>query len=217
MEENKRIEQLEEEVNYLKKNNKSFFKSTIIGMIVVGALGSGLWSNICTPIFEFLSAQLSDIIPLISKNMMNGTYVKVSKGLHEDYSLQMYMGFMVILMSAYLILWKRISLEDTIQNADTSKIRNSLRSFFNSKKFVLFMTVFAWIFCIFSIGESIYINSTITQTLNNIEIVSPYINDEEYKYLKSKFYSIKGTSDYDKLVEELNAIAKENNIILKDK
>ncbi len=58
-----------------------------------------------------------------------------------------------------------------------------------------------------------YVNKAITSTTNNIEIVSPYISEEEYKYLKSDFYSIQTREDFDMLHETLDNIAQKHNLI----
>ena len=51
--------------------------------------------------------------------------------------------------------------------------------------------------------------------LRNIEIIAPYISDEEYKTLKSDFYQMEDIGDYNSLQNELNYIAKKNSLNLK--
>lgn len=68
----------------------------------------------------------------------------------------------------------------------------------------------------FSYSRTLFINRAITITTNNIEIVSPYISDHDYKKLKSDFYSIQNKDDYDKLQQTLNTVAKEHSLILKE-
>lgn len=75
------------------------------------------------------------------------------------------------------------------------------------------------IFCICSLfffyARCLFINNAITKATNNIEIVSPYITDIEYKQLKSDFYSIKNRDDYNALMDTLADIADANSITLK--
>lgn len=52
-------------------------------------------------------------------------------------------------------------------------------------------------------------------TLREIEIISPYISENEYRQLKSDFYSIENKNDYDSLLREIQRIADENLINLK--
>lgn len=49
----------------------------------------------------------------------------------------------------------------------------------------------------------------------NIEIVSPYVSDFEYKKLKSDFYSMNTYDEYAAIKLTLNKIAEDNNLTLK--
>lgn len=60
-----------------------------------------------------------------------------------------------------------------------------------------------------------YTRHTAIRITNNIEIVSPYISDLEYKTLKSNFYSLSSKQDYDELVLQIEKFANENNLKLK--
>ena len=60
-----------------------------------------------------------------------------------------------------------------------------------------------------------FINNCQTKTLCNIEIVSAYISDEEYKQLNSYFYSITTKNEYDTLQEVLNNIADHYSLTLR--
>ena len=62
--------------------------------------------------------------------------------------------------------------------------------------------------------QTIYVNKTVTALTNNIEIVSPYISDLEYKKLKSAFHLMNSRADYDSLCDSLNKIADENQLQL---
>ena len=61
-----------------------------------------------------------------------------------------------------------------------------------------------------------YINHTITRTMNNIEIVSPYISDQEYKLLNSKFHSMESSNDFKELYSQLEKYAVSANVKLKE-
>ena len=51
--------------------------------------------------------------------------------------------------------------------------------------------------------------------MNNIEIVSPYISDIEYKQFKSSFHLIENKEDYDNLYSQLERVAASYSIQLK--
>lgn len=64
-------------------------------------------------------------------------------------------------------------------------------------------------------AQTAFIRNQITALTNNIEIVSPYITDLEYKQLKSTFYSMENSEDYNELIESLSDIATEYSLKLK--
>lgn len=72
------------------------------------------------------------------------------------------------------------------------------------------------IMILFSEMAQIYEASISTVTRTNIEIVSPYISDQEYKQLKSDFFLIKTKDDYDNLQKELEIISENNQVDLKE-
>ena len=67
----------------------------------------------------------------------------------------------------------------------------------------------------FTYLSDLYIYKQATTTYTNIEIVSPYISDQEYKALKSQFHLISNENDFDKLTLAIDNIAKRNSIELK--
>ncbi len=75
--------------------------------------------------------------------------------------------------------------------------------------------VFSALFLLFIYGKQVFISSAIAKTTSNIEIISPYITDTEYKQLKSRYHSISSKSDFDSLTATLNEIATEHSIVLK--
>ena len=87
----------------------------------------------------------------------------------------------------------------------------------NNFSYILCITWFCLFafFITFTYGKNLYILNKITVMTNNIEIVSPYISDKEYKELKSDFHCIESLDDYNKLDDKLNTIAEKNSLKLK--
>lgn len=76
--------------------------------------------------------------------------------------------------------------------------------------------VFLIIVLLFLYSRNVYIAKKVTVLTNNIEIVSPYISDMEYKQLKSDFHSIQTKKDYEDLTNSLAEVAEINCIDLKE-
>jgi hypothetical protein len=75
--------------------------------------------------------------------------------------------------------------------------------------------VIARLFALTFLIQQSYVTETALKLTNNIEIVSPYVSDLEYKQLKSEFHSMQSRSDYDNLVFKLDSIGSENHLRLK--
>ena len=72
-----------------------------------------------------------------------------------------------------------------------------------------------WIVTIAFLSLTNFVNHTMIRLTNNIEIVAPYVTDEEYKYLKSDFTLMKNYNDFCELTNTLNKYASDNNVTLK--
>ena len=60
-----------------------------------------------------------------------------------------------------------------------------------------------------------FVNLNITKLTNNIEIIAPYIGDQEYKILKSNYHSISSRSDFDSFNNLLIEYAERADVKLK--
>ncbi len=78
------------------------------------------------------------------------------------------------------------------------------------------ITFIAYILLIYAYARTTFVNGKITSMMNNIEIISPYISDTEYKHFKSSFHLIKNKDDYDNLYSQLEQIASIYSIELKE-
>lgn len=110
-------------------------------------------------------------------------------------------------------------IQDSTEN-NKNEIQSEINSLRNKVKKDFFITILPLIACMlflmFTYSKTSFINKKITVLTNNIDIVSPYISDSEYKKLKSDFHSINDSDDYFSLLSRLNAIADKNSIKLKE-
>ena len=82
-------------------------------------------------------------------------------------------------------------------------------------KALLFCTYFLVAILVFVYMQYAFVNAKIISSTNNIEIVSPFVSDQEYRQLKSEFHLIQNSNDYEKLYDKLQDIADKNDIKLK--
>ena len=99
---------------------------------------------------------------------------------------------------------------------DLDNFEMNVNNSHKKRSFILkLVTAILLFIMIFLYAQQSFINTAITKALSNIEIVSPYISESEYRHLKSDFYSINNHEDYDLLFHTLEEIADANSINLK--
>ena len=212
--------------------------NSIITLILIPLLITALWEKLLGPLFDIFLNWLSAFGGEFLQAFIDLIYTYVATGRPVDTSRYIFM----ILVSFLLIELTMISSKGIKSYKNLVNRQNELINPTDSKPMVpakkeqtdleklndivKHAKLFSWFYVIFtvcywamyfvftmSVG---YINNTITKLTNNIEIVAPYIEDSEYKLLKSSFYSMDSADDYQSLVTELNRIAEINGIELKD-
>jgi len=156
--------------------------------------------KILTPAYTFTINQLFSTGSAFTQFISNLFYSRISEGVYINIS------FYIFIVIISLILIKIVNpciprnlpcdVAQTEASCQKSTCQFSQRvkclfiDLLNQTKFKQFSFITLYIVFIFLILTTNFINKTITQTMNNIEIVSPYISDYDYKMLKSN-YSIK--------------------------
>lgn len=108
---------------------------------------------------------------------------------------------------------------DDSERQDLETLKKQVKKKIRSTNFIFldvtFLSLVLLLAITFFYGQSIFIRNKTVALTNNIEIVSPYITDVEYKQLKSNFHSIETQSDYNVLVEKLEIISDKYSLKLK--
>jgi hypothetical protein len=215
----------------------NYFKSSaMISAIAIGIIGSALWEKIISPLSSFIFLQVLNISSKISETYTNNIYKSISKGFHEESSLLLLSCFLAIFLAycfytligasfaknKYYHLYEKIHNPDYKSDKDKPIDLPSLKS--KSKKLLftskilfiilIFLTLSYVVLFLYYFGRMTFINSSISKTLNNIEILSPYVSDYDYKMLKSKFHLIRNKLDYDALSSEIEDLLTTYSIIL---
>jgi hypothetical protein len=78
----------------------------ISGSLLIGALGSGLWNGVFSPIFTFIGRGLMSLLTLFYSSERDDVYDRTAVGLHELSSNLMLMifGFLFLLFPIFLYL-----------------------------------------------------------------------------------------------------------------
>jgi len=200
----------------------------LIGIIVVGALGSMLWEVGLSPLFHMCFQGINYVLVLLSSGYENNIYKMASYGFYEGYSLNLYIMLYVVMISAYFILFiyseqfhrdramRTMTSEKLKIEIEKSKLMSLELSKILNKKLLGVGLIFLIIIGLYQGTIHTTVNRVVTETRNNIEIVAPYIEDNEYKGLYSEFYNMDSKADYNKLKGELTTIYEKTNMNYKE-
>jgi hypothetical protein len=213
--------------------NNKYIKILVI--ILLGALGSGVWEYLIKPSFETISESTLNIITFGIKSFQNDLYSEIAVGLYERGSL----NGLSLLTSIYtmggifLILYSKNLVFE--KNSDIDNLKNSLTTTsFDEQKEIIenFMIDLKkrlrklYYFLFFIITTSIliyqfnslrlsYINKSIASYNQFKNISRPYISQKELLLIESNFALIKNKNDYERIIEELKKVIEINNLNIK--
>ena len=173
---------------------------SIVATIVLGALGSAFWEVCLKDIF---SSFVNKLIPYLMQCFNDSFYSRVSRGLNTTSfnSFSYIMILFVIMITFPCDFFTRI-FHSNQKDPQKRILQNIL-----------------YLSCFFAIMYNFFVvalvSNTARDTINNIEIVAPYITDMEYKQLRADFFQMDSKSDYQSLVEKLESIAESHGLQLK--
>jgi hypothetical protein len=184
----------------------------IIGTIFLGALGSGLWQIVLSPLVYKVGKVFLNLLSPFFIFFINNIYIEIAKGLHESHSLAL-LGLFVGGCTGFLgtIVFIHIYLRNKVGSD------KSLPNLLANKK-IYYTWVMAAVFSISFLTGSYfiegYVNVSITRFEQTLDICSPYITQSEVLEFRSQFAQIKSRIDYENIINSLRDIAKDNKLCL---
>lgn len=179
----------------MKKNHDKFFQW--LSAIAIGLVGSALWEIIFSPLTQKI-INLIVMVPAKISSSFSSYYVESITSADSQY---LSIGIRKFIWVVLIFL--------TIFDFNILQIKKKSTWLWNYMRILIF---------IFFTLDTMYDSQVYSEAhsfLRNIEIVAPYISDEEYKAIKSNFYQMENIDDYNSLQNELDSIARKNNLKLK--
>jgi hypothetical protein len=195
-------------------NKKGKWILGIFGSLVIGALGSGLWNGVFSPVLTTIGRGLMSLLTLVYSSERDDVYDRAAVGLHELPSNLMLMMVGGIMLTApvftYLIFSKQKSSENLATKTKEElkeKIKQNKRQIFWLLTTSFCLSAFLFMLLLFLA----YSNTVISRFNQELAIVSPYITEQQHQIFQSRFASMKTRAEFVKLFDELNKIAEENS------
>jgi hypothetical protein len=190
---------------------------SILGAILIGAFGSGLWQHVLHPLLWSAFKFALDVGTLGIETFKDEIYQQIAQGYHAEESLLLLrmttstlvgvLGFAIGAVTAFIIfkLKKRVPEE--------TKLLPFLSSRFFLYGFIIFL-IGVSSYLIIAGARIEYINKGITHFNQCKTIVSPYISEQNRLELQSKFAMIRNRKDYVYLLDNMEQIANKNKVPL---
>jgi len=192
----------------MKKAIKIFL--TLLGTLVLGALGSGLWERVFSRCFDWLVTTSVNMMSRLVANYQDSIYADVSNGFNEYSAVFVHILILMLLPTMYFYIWVRHPLSK--QTSD-----NHVREFIRSRRgyYTLgFVTLSLFVTFAISSFKILYTNRIVTHSLKSIDMIAPHLTELEQRRLMAEFRSIVTKKDYDTFATHLASLAKTNGVVL---
>lgn len=214
------------------KNSKLKWILAIVGTVILGAIGSGLWTLLFDPISRWVGRALFAIATLGLNALRTDVYASVAKGLHEQASLLMVAYFLLLVFGFFgfymgTLLGRKIATRDTAKvisqmerdNPDTDDREKRIIVALEARyiaalrklnKSLMFLFIVVAVFCSFQLFTLNYANSAVTHFKQCLAICEPYVSEVESKHFRSRFAQIESREHYESLLRDICKVVVAN-------
>ncbi|HAS6364103.1 TPA: hypothetical protein RQJ98_004405 [Vibrio vulnificus] len=174
----------------MNKMLKVFF--TFCGTIFVGAIGSGVWEKLLSPMFSYLLGTITYFLSTMSKTYENSIYENASTISYEGQS-----GVILILGMIFLGFACIFSATKTLDNNLFANAANRALSMYIKGWSGLAVGVTILVFSMFMLSKQTSVFKVRQYSVKSMHIIRPYIGEDKYYKLYSDYLLVKGKDDFD--------------------
>lgn len=176
----------------------------LIGSILIGGIGSGVWEKILSPLFNFISNSITTILSFLSSTYSDSLYQSATHVYKTNNPSLLLIYIISILFFIYALNSKK----------DNNFINGLVKA---SKIYIQGWTgvVFAGsllILSIFFVTRYDAINTIRSYSQQQMEVLRPYIGEEKYLRLRSDYLQIQNKHDFEKFLLNLYKDSESANI-----
>jgi len=185
----------------------------ILGTVILGAIGSGIWARIGEPLANLLTSSVINGINLFFSSYKDSIYIRASYGFREYSANALLQYFIFILAMIFMLLvvfnpW-------LTDRYPVGALRNKINHFFRSGRgfllqgVILFTVLFA---CVVMYTRISYVNRVITYAQTSIDRLAPFLTNQEEEELLAEFRSVRSAEDYYKFYDRLLKLYSDHGI-----
>lgn len=180
----------------------------LIGAVIIGAIGSGVWEKLLSPALSYISNSITSALASISTSFSDGIYKTASNlGVTCDSGVESLLFLSMIFFA--LFIYVLYTLRE--RNQAFRVIHKMLVLPFQGITGLLYVVPIL-IFLLIVDSRAYTIVQIQHYSTKQMEIVRPYIGENKYLVLRSQFLSMQRREDFEKFLNDLYAISKEHSI-----
>jgi len=179
----------------------------IIGTILLGAIGSGVWDWVLSDFFSWLGSSAIALASSVSQTYLDSLYSDVWRGEEYTFLKDIFTYTFIIYLSIPFLAVFIVRQKKNNTNGSKRKRKPNLY-------FVLFLGFSVLVMLTIKIWQTEFTVKTASVLQANIVIVSPYIDNQAKLSLEAKFRTIDTQGKALELKNSLETIAKNKNVSL---
>jgi hypothetical protein len=181
----------------------------ILATILLGALGSGLWSVVFEPTLGWCGKAFLTLVTLGVSAARDSVYARAARG-YVEFPSVILMEFMVLLFAASALTWVLLNLPWASKPQPAEKAHRAARLLRWQLLFICLGSAIVVVQCEM-VGYAMKVHSYFRQSLT---ICRPFIPQHDENVLSSRYARMKTRNDFVLLYGELQNIAQTNNVEL---
>lgn len=186
---------------------------TVLGAIVLGAIGSGLWDRMGDPILQMLSGAVINGIDLVVGSYKDTIYRQASYGFREypsTFLFKIFIFFLTALYLAVVVSHPAVSRGERAQNLG-GRARKAIRS--RGGFFLLVALALVALSSFYATSTQLsYTNRVILFAEVSIDRLAPFLTDQEEEELLASFRSVRSAADYYLFYDRIIALHEANRL-----
>jgi hypothetical protein len=206
----------------------------VVGTVFLGAIGSGFWQHLGDPLYSTARDGVLNLATLGLTTLKDLIYADVARGFSEAAStrtqedLAFWFSYVLLGVLTLATLFYRetkrrfqnlTDKSDTAQNELTLEqrakgVRRSLRHMGLVLPICWMLSILVVVGHLLQAAKETYTAKAISNYQQYVNLVRPFVTDDDVKLLNSQFAQIRTAHDYVMLNDKLKVIAQQHNLVL---
>lgn len=168
------------------------------GTIFVGAIGSGVWEKLLSPMLSYLLGAITYVLSRISVTYEDLIYQNASTISYEGQS-----GLILLLGMLFLSLACIFNSTKNLEHSTLAKLANIVLSSYIKGWSGLVIGFSLFVFSTFLLSKQTSVFKVRQYSVKSMHIVRPHIGEEGYYKLYSEYLLIKDKNDFDRFLTKI--------------